>query len=553
VWRLARFLTLQRRQSMTRRRRRVTAAVAACALVAVLAPTAPASADVAGPYFATQGLGSDPHIIECTNPGIGGSNPVDGYCLYTSRDMGQSYAYPGNYYPMRYTRVYFSENGYSDWQFMSTAFNESTLWASNGGWVPDNAYHLWAPAAIQYGDYYYLYVPDVSDISNDAPPNISTTSRIAVARSTSPFGPFDYQGTVPYSSGYMSDPDVFVEGSNRYLIWANGDNSTCGGFSSARLNSNMRTLVAGSTQDLDINGIGVLGNCGGTGRPYLEGASLYKFDDAKMPGPYTLVFAAKPTTNVPTDCQAQWTGSGSADTTYEVIAYATADDPDGPYTYRGIIMCGSTTEWTNQATIMRVTTPAGHRPWVIVYHDSPAEIKERKLHAECLYAGAGRIAGVYRQPLDAANGFNDCMNDVNPTYRAYHVTRPGAALQPPPILSVNPNLATENVRLNRYAVGPWERFREYSLGGGVYAYKSLANGKYICNPVNSSHPLNAECTSAAEPSARFTKSIVSGTFRLKSEAYGLWVDWFCPQSPCRLITSLSSSANALVFAPMTRG
>lgn len=54
-----------------------------------------------------------------------------------------------------------------------------------------------------------------------------------------------------------------------------------------------------------INGVGVLGNCGGTGRPYLEGLSLHGFPFATgltgVPGLYTLVFAAKPD-HVPTEC-----------------------------------------------------------------------------------------------------------------------------------------------------------------------------------------------------------------------------------------------------------
>ena len=493
------------------------AAVAAAALVASFLPASSASADIAPPYFATTGNASDPHIIECTNPGFGGGTPVDGYCLYTSRDMGQSYAYPGNYYPMRYTRVYFSENGYSGWSFMGTAFNESSLWVSNGGWVPDNAYHLWAPAAVQNGSYYYLYVPDVSDISNDSPPNSSTSSRIAVARSTTPFGPFTYLGTVPYSSGYMSDPDVLIDGSNRYLIWANGDNSSCGGLSTARLNADMLTLVANSTQTVTVNNIGALGNCGGTGRPYLEGASLYKFNDSSMPGPYTLVFAAKPTT-VPEQCTQYWAGTGNAGTSYEVIAYATASTPQGPYTYKGIITCGSTTEWTNQASIVKVPNASGNARWMLVYHDAPGSTKERKLHAECLLAGNGMIAGVYRQPLDGSGGFNDCMANVDAAYSAYAVNI--GRFDGMTFVSARSGGA-QSLAINRAAVGPWERFREYTLTNGNVAYRALANGKYLC--ASGQNELQPSCTSSSDTTAQFVKVVSGNTFKLKAAATGYWV------------------------------
>src|SRR5690606_36225601 len=150
----------------------------------------------------------------------------------------------------------------------------------------------------------------------------------------------------------MSDPEVSIEGSNRYLLWVDGDNGKCGGFRSAKLNSDMRTLVSGTTKELVSNGLGVLGNCGGKGRPYVEGASLYKFSESSMPGPYTLIFPAKPS-STPAECTSSVTPSGSADTANSVIAYATATNPQGPFTYKGIIICGSTTEWTNQATIMK--------------------------------------------------------------------------------------------------------------------------------------------------------------------------------------------------------
>src|SRR5688572_29063548 len=160
---------------MNRRRRLSIAGIAMATVAAVtatlaLAPTS--QADVAGPYFATQNLGSDPHMIPCTD------GATAGYCLYTSRDMGQSFAYPGNFYPMEQTRAYFSTNGYSNWVDKGQVFHENTLEAA--GWVPTNAYHLWAPSAVKSGNNYYLYVPNVSDVSNDSPPNISSSSRISV-------------------------------------------------------------------------------------------------------------------------------------------------------------------------------------------------------------------------------------------------------------------------------------------------------------------------------------------------------------------------------------
>jgi hypothetical protein len=121
----------------------------------------------------------------------------------------------------------------------------------------------------------------------------------------------------------------------------------------ASLNGTTMADLTSTPQEIQINGIGVLGNCGGKGRPYLEGPSLYGLPFttglAGVPGPYTLVFAAKPT-SVPVECRQ----FGQPNTANEVLAYATSTSgPTGPYTYKGLLMCGSSSDWTNQATIVR--------------------------------------------------------------------------------------------------------------------------------------------------------------------------------------------------------
>jgi len=168
----------------------VLALAATAAVVAATLNVPAASADVPAPYFASSANRADPHVITCTHPTTG----VNGFCLYTSKDMGQSQAYPpANYYPMVETRVHWSPNGYSGWTDEGVAFHEDDI-----SWVPNDAKHQWAPAAVQSGSYYYLYVPNVACTAHTGSCNIHNSSRIAVARSTNPFGPFDYQGYVPH-------------------------------------------------------------------------------------------------------------------------------------------------------------------------------------------------------------------------------------------------------------------------------------------------------------------------------------------------------------------
>jgi len=520
-----------------RRRRRVAlvgfAVAATASAVAAALLTAPTShADTPTPYFATTGNGSDPHIINCTDPDTG----YTGWCLYTSVDMGQAYSYTGNSYPMRDTKAYFSTIG-SDttWTDKGVVFQESTIdsWtadrsdctnsnppANNKPASPDpagncNAYHLWAPSAVKDGSYYYLFVPDVSDVSTDSAPNIHTSSRVAVSRSTDPFGPFTYLGEVDYSYGYMSDPEVLISNSDRVLVWADGDHSTCGGFQSALMNSDWRTFRTGTHNSIVISGVEVLGSCdpegsaGPIGRPYMEGASVFKIGST-----WNMFFAAKPT-STPAECASGVVPPGNPSTANEVIARATASSPQGPYTYQGIVMCGSKDEWTNQATV--TVTSSGRQ--IIVYHDAGTgtDAKQRNLHAECLFTNGTVVAGVYRQALTATNGFNDCIAGTSASYWGFYMK--DAQVSKPTIIRA-PNDGTA-LKADRYAVGPWERYKRVSLGSSKYAFQALSNGKYLCTP-NTTTAITASCTSTTDTNAHWYQDLYGG-LRLLSVNHDTWV------------------------------
>jgi hypothetical protein len=177
-------------------------------------------------------------------------------------------------------------------------------------------------------------------------------------------------------------------------------------------------------------------------------------------------------------------------------------------------MCGSATEWTNQATI--TSTPNGRA--IIIYHDGPAPPnRQRKLHAECLFSGGGRIAGVWRQPLTATNGFNACTTtDGNNLYGALYARDPQYLNYPPIVSAVN---GTGELAIRRYAVGPYERFRIEAVtpGSTTVTFKSIQNGKYVCEP-SPRMPLAPVCDSATDNRARFVQTGIGmyGTFRLRS-------------------------------------
>jgi hypothetical protein len=167
----------------------------------------------------------------------------------------------------------------------------------------------------------------------------------------------------------------------------------------------------------------------------------------------------------------------------ELIAYATADSPlgtlnsaDGTYhwLYGGILMCGSSIEFTDQGSIIPVTTSnrtGGHTPLIFVYHDGPGANStghHRTIHAECLLWDAndthgggsfdGNIATSIRtggtQFTDSGAEAN-CLTSFDSTsvaLRTYEID--SNPVKPAMFASGNGALVA-----NRFGVGPWEKFR----------------------------------------------------------------------------------------------
>lgn len=308
-----------------------------------------APAGKASPYFITSRNSSDPQ-----------ARVFDGRLyLYASSDLDT----PGgaaNPYPMNATYAYALTPGANPADPAAWTDGGAVLRESQYTWVPAGADHLWAPDCVRKGKTYYLYVPDVTD-KRDA-----LSSKVGVSTGASPTGPFTPQGTLAIT-GYASDPSTFIDKDGKaYLTFASGDYSNCGGLSIVQLAADMKTLV-GTPRELTFAGIpgSSVGACAGKNRPYLEGPGLDQFGPEGK-DQYFLYFAMKP------------------DTENEVIAYATAASPMGPYTYRGIIMHGSGSEWTNQASIVKW----GGR-WLFFYHDGPrGSPHARKVRGECLSFGA---------------------------------------------------------------------------------------------------------------------------------------------------------------------
>jgi hypothetical protein len=515
----------------------VAAAIAATALVAAgLVPALSSTADVpASNGFAQTANASDPYLYRCAN---------GAYCMVTSEDLGDA----SGVYHMTRTIAYSSTNGLG-WGASSTAIQESSIPG-----VPANSKHLWAPTVRYYKDSggtarYNLYVPDLTTSGN------TYSSRIYVGTSNSPVG-FTSNGTkvsgVGNTTNYMSDPEVFSDSatpetdlSKDYLLWANGDNGSCGQLSIEKM-TNSTTLdtigtAANPNSRLIVNGwpANAWAKCtyrqgppppsgavaAGTtiNEPYIEGGSLFKFSNFKYvsqdgnpaPGPYTLVFALKPSST-----PAQCAGGAQPNTANEVIAYATSSTVTGPYTFQGIIMCGSATEWTNQATIEEVRTASGEWRLVIVYHDGPSGNNNRKLHSECLFTNSNGLGFKLASSGVGVTRTSEGAVDINGN-RQWCLSAPSVvALKTSSGKYVQAN-GSGTLKLGGTTIGDWEEF-SWDHQGNQLDFLNARNGKkYVTRAADGT--MTANGTSAGNGQRLWLVQQLSNTYEMKDITTGKFV------------------------------
>ncbi|HYF69693.1 MAG TPA: glycoside hydrolase family 43 protein [Ohtaekwangia sp.] len=216
--------------------------------------------------------------------------------------------------------------------------------------IPWAGRQLWAPDAAFKNGTYYLYFPvkDKEDIF-----------RIGVATSDKPAGPFKAEAN-PIKGSYSIDPTVFQDFDGKYYMyfggiwggqlqrWRTGKYDVNGtevpaeetalSPKVAMLSDNMLEFAepVKDVQILDENGKPLL--AGDNNRRFFEAAWMHKYN-----GKYYLSYS-------------------TGDTHF--IAYATGDNPYGPFTYQGVIL-NPVVGWTNHHSIVE-----HNGKWYLFYHDS---------------------------------------------------------------------------------------------------------------------------------------------------------------------------------------
>lgn len=281
---------------------------------------------------------------------------------------GKVYLYPSHDIPSPIDRLkewfcmadyhVFSSSDLTEWEDHGVIVSQDKV-----PWVENGSYTMWAPDCVEKGGRYYFYFP--------ATPKGEKGFGVGVAVGDSPEGPFRPMWR-PIKGIQGIDPCVLVDGDGRSYIYWSGM-----GLRVARLKDNMMELDSEPVQ------------IGGLPEGFKEGPFAFERN-----GKYYLTFP--------------WVREKNGT---ETLAYAMADHPMGPFTFKGIIMDESPTGcWTNHHSIVEYRDQ-----WYLFYHHndySPQFDKNRSTRIDSLRFNAdGTIQKVI--PTLRGVGVSNARNRIN--------------------------------------------------------------------------------------------------------------------------------------------
>lgn len=252
---------------------------------------------------------------------------------------GRVYVYPSHdvqcgteWFCMKDYHVFSSEN-LVDWTDHGVIVDQEKV-----AWVDASKNSMWAPDCYFKDGKYYFYFPAISK-GGEGPAGMT----VGVAVSDRPYGPF-VPGEKPIPGVSGIDPNVFIDRDGQaYLYWAGVGQGLLG----ARLKPNMLEL---------------------DGKPQL----IEKFPEGMKEGPFLFERNGIYYFTFPHVIRKT-----------EALVYGMADNPLGPFEYKGIIMDEHPSGcWTNHHSILEYKGE-----WLLFYHHndlSPSFDKNRSIRADRL-------------------------------------------------------------------------------------------------------------------------------------------------------------------------
>ena len=266
--------------------------------------------------------------------------------LYPSHDIQPPVGQRQDWFCMADYHVFSSENltGWHDHGIIVTQ--------NNVPWVRPDSYSMWAPDCVCKDGTYYFYFPSA--------PKEGRGFAIGVATAHSPEGPFTCEPQ-PIPGVMGIDPSVLVDDDGQsYIYWAGGP------MRGAKLKANMKELDS-EVQQME-----------GLPKGFKEGPFAFKRE-----GRYYLTFP--------------WVRTEGGT---ETLAYAMADHPLGPWTFKGIIMAEHANRcWTNHHSIV-----CYRDQWYLFYHHNDLSPRDDKRRSVCIEKISFRPDGTINQVMPTLRG-----------------------------------------------------------------------------------------------------------------------------------------------------
>ncbi len=354
--------------------------------------------------------------------------------LYPSHDIPSPIERLKEWFCMADYHVFSSEN-LVDWEDHGVIVSQESV-----PWVAPESYSMWAPDCVYRDGKYYFYFPSTPAGEN------RRGFGIGVAVADKPYGPFKPEEKPIEGVGGI-DPCVLIDHDGQAYIYWSGR-----GMSVAKLKDNMLELAS---EPVQIEGLP---------EGFKEGPFVFERE-----GIYYYTFP--------------WVRDST-----ETLAYATGDNPMGPFTFRGIIMEESPTGcWTNHHSIVEY-----ENQWYLFYHHndySPAFDKNRSARIDSLFFNAdGTIREV--KPTLRGVGITAATTQIHPD-RYSAISEQGAS-----IAFINEENPFEGwkVGLNE---GAWVRYNRVDFGKGdqkeiIMRISSATDSKVRLQTIDSDKRLLAE-------------------------------------------------------------
>lgn len=356
-------------------------------------------------------------LLICISYTAGAQNPIirDQFTADPTARVfdGKIYLYPSHDIPSPIERLkewfsmadyhVFSSDNLTDWQDHGVILSQE-----NVPWVAPESYSMWAPDCVYRDGKYYFYFPSAAAGEN------RRGFAVGVAVSDKPYGPFIPEEHPIEGIGGI-DPCVLIDHDGQAYIYWSGR-----GMSVAKLKDNMVELDSAPVQ---IEGLP---------EGFKEGPFVFE-----RKGIYYYTFP--------------WVEDKT-----EKLAYATGDNPLGPFTFKGIIMDESPTGcWTNHHSIVEY-----HDQWYLFYHHndySPAFDKNRSVRIDSLFFHAdGTIQKV--TPTFRGVGITAASDTIHPD-RFSTVSTRGAAID-----FVDGEKPFEGWKLTLDEEGAWAAYNRVNFG-----------------------------------------------------------------------------------------